>query len=170
MTMSDVKRYEAVHLRYNDNNIRYGEGCEVEVVLASDYAALEAELARLRAGQECQTLNQRAFIGTLLNSFPLLNDDGLDVTEHHCEWHIQQERKRLHTIVDAARLSLSIATPQPSAVPDGWKLVPVEPTVGMLDIAVSHALAVSLSRDYDWSAYMRDVWMRMVEASLEPGK
>jgi len=50
--MSDVKRYEAVHLRYDDNNIRYGEGCEVEVVLASDYAALEAELARLRAGQE----------------------------------------------------------------------------------------------------------------------
>ena len=70
--MNDVKRYEAVHLRYDDNNIRYGEGCEVEVVLASDYAALEAErdvldllcqerfdelamlkaeLAKLRAGQ-----------------------------------------------------------------------------------------------------------------------
>ena len=45
---SEVKRYDAVHLRYEDNNIRYGEGCEVEVVTASDYAALEAENARLR--------------------------------------------------------------------------------------------------------------------------
>jgi len=45
---SEVKRYDAVHLRYEDCNIRYGEGCEVEVVTASDYAALEAENARLR--------------------------------------------------------------------------------------------------------------------------
>ena len=45
---SEVKRYDAVHLRYEDSNIRYGEGCEVEVVTASDYAALEAECERLR--------------------------------------------------------------------------------------------------------------------------
>jgi len=46
--MSDVKRYEAVHLRYDDNNIRYGEGCEVEVVPASDYATLESELTTVQ--------------------------------------------------------------------------------------------------------------------------
>ena len=46
--MSEVKRYDAVHIRYEDNNIRYGEGCEVEVVTARDYAALEAERERLR--------------------------------------------------------------------------------------------------------------------------
>ena len=46
---SEVKRYDAVHLRYEDNNIRYGEGCEVEVVTARDYDALEAEFERLRA-------------------------------------------------------------------------------------------------------------------------
>ena len=40
--MSDVKRYEAVHIRYEDSNIRYGEGCEVEVVAAYDYDALRA--------------------------------------------------------------------------------------------------------------------------------
>ena len=34
---SEVKRYDAVHIRYEDNNIRYGEGCEVEVVTAADY-------------------------------------------------------------------------------------------------------------------------------------
>ena len=50
--MHEVKRYDAVHLRYEDSNIRYGEGCEVEVVTASDYAALEAENARLRADLE----------------------------------------------------------------------------------------------------------------------
>ena len=32
--MSDVKRYEAVHLRYDENSIYYCEGCEVEVVRA----------------------------------------------------------------------------------------------------------------------------------------
>ena len=45
----EVNRYDAVHIRYEDNNIRYGEGCEVEVVTARDYDALEAEFERLRA-------------------------------------------------------------------------------------------------------------------------
>ena len=46
-----------------------------------------------------------------------------------------------------------------------FALVPVEPTPVMLDVAVSHALMVSLSGDYNWSAYMRDVWLRMVAAA-----
>lgn len=40
--MSEVKRYDAVHIRYEYSNIRYGEGCEVEVVAAYDYDALKA--------------------------------------------------------------------------------------------------------------------------------
>ena len=40
--MSEVKRYDAVHIRYEDSSIRYGEGCEVEVVAAYDYDALKA--------------------------------------------------------------------------------------------------------------------------------
>ena len=39
--MKEAKRYDAVHLRYEDSNIRYGEGCEVEVVAAYDYDALK---------------------------------------------------------------------------------------------------------------------------------
>ena len=39
--MSEVKRYDAVHIRYEESNIRYGEGCEVEVVAAYDYDALK---------------------------------------------------------------------------------------------------------------------------------
>ena len=42
----------------------------------------------------------RALLANLRNSFPLLDDNGLDEAEHHCEWHIQQERKRLHAILD----------------------------------------------------------------------
>ena len=141
--MSEVEKFYFELVPYQDEEL---------FVRHTDYAALEAELARLRAGQECQTLNQRAFIGTLLNSFPLLNDDGLDETEHHCEWHIQQERKRLHTIVDAARLSLSIATPQPSAVPDGWKLVPDDLCVGMREAGkrvIQEAVAVMTDATLD---------------------
>lgn len=43
--------------------------------------------------------------------------------------------------------------------------VPLEPTEEMLDVAVSFALNVSLSGEYNWSAYMRDVWQRMVKAA-----
>lgn len=40
--MSEVKRYDAVNIRYEESNIRYGEGCEVEVVASYDYDALKA--------------------------------------------------------------------------------------------------------------------------------
>ena len=45
--MSEVKRYDAVHIRYEESNIRYGEGCEVEVVAAYDYDALNIVNAAL---------------------------------------------------------------------------------------------------------------------------
>lgn len=35
----------------------------------------------------------------LSRAFPLLDEDGLDPYIHHCEWAIQQERKRLHEIL-----------------------------------------------------------------------
>lgn len=52
-----------------------------------------------------------------------------------------------------------------ASIPEGWRLVPVEPTPEMLDVAVSHALCVSISGDYGWSAYMRDVWSRMLTSA-----
>lgn len=57
------------------------------------------------------------------------------------------------------------AAQQQNKSSDECKLVPIEPTAGMLDVAVSHALMVSLSGDYNWSAYMRDVWLRMLAAA-----
>lgn len=43
------------------------------------------------------------------------------------------------------------------------RVVPVQPTEAMLDRAVAFALNVSLSRDYNWSAYMRDLWARFID-------
>jgi len=39
----------------------------------------------------------------LAQEFPLLDDAGLDENTHHCEWAIQQERKRLHALLAAHR-------------------------------------------------------------------
>jgi len=49
---SEVKRYDAVHIRYEDNNIRYGEGLGVEMVTARDYDALHADAEALRAQRD----------------------------------------------------------------------------------------------------------------------
>lgn len=40
-------------------------------------------------------------VDALEQGFPLFNDDGLDEVEHHCEWAIQQDRKRLHALIAA---------------------------------------------------------------------
>jgi DNA segregation ATPase FtsK/SpoIIIE-like protein len=70
-----------------------GADC-VAVVPLDDYNHLLNELFAEQRGR-------RALVGTLRRSFQLLDDNGLDEAEHHCEWHIQQERKRLHAIIDA---------------------------------------------------------------------
>ena len=85
--MSDVKRYT--------NCVVGMPG--VEMVLASDYATLEAELAKLRAGQEPVAYITGQFAGRCV----------------------------IEAINRAAVLPTGMAlysAPQPSAVPDGWKL------------------------------------------------
>jgi hypothetical protein len=54
------------------------------------------------------------------------------------------------------------------AVPKGWKLVPVEPADAMIDRAVAFALNVKLHAGYDWSAYMADLYGRIISAAPEP--
>lgn len=44
---------------------------------------------------------EMGLVETLEKGFPLLSDEGLDEVEHHCEWAVQQDRKRLHTILAA---------------------------------------------------------------------
>ncbi len=55
-------------------------------------------------------------------------------------------------------------------VPAGYVPVPVEPTASQLDVAVSFALNVKLCNDYNWSAYMRDVYARMIAAAPKPAE
>lgn len=45
------------------------------------------------------------------------------------------------------------------------KRVPLKPTPAMIDVAVSFALCVPISRDYNWSSYMADVYRRMIAAA-----
>ena len=49
---SEVKRYDAVHIRYRENNIRYCGGLGIEMVTARDYDALHAEAEALRAQRD----------------------------------------------------------------------------------------------------------------------
>jgi hypothetical protein len=37
-------------------------------------------------------------VGLIEREFPLFDDNGLDENKHHCEWALQQDRKRLHAM------------------------------------------------------------------------
>jgi hypothetical protein len=66
------------------------------------YTALEQALTRLQkryAELEAKFAAQPAPVQQILEAFPLLDDEGLDQDEHHCEWALQQDRKRLHTML-----------------------------------------------------------------------
>lgn len=54
------------------------------------------------------------------------------------------------------------------STPQGWKLAPVEPDSAMLDRAVAFALNVSLSSEYRWTDYMKDLWATMLAGSPPP--
>lgn len=85
--MSDVKRYEAVHLRYEDSNIRYGEGCEVEVVAAYDYDALAKTHNEVETDRDIKAANLKTLVGMVLDHDDAVNrvveggGDGGDVYE-----------------------------------------------------------------------------------------
>lgn len=80
----------------------------------SRIAELRAENERLRSGmkgdydldawldwaKEAEAL--RAQLEQLQSAFPLFDEAGLSETEHHCEWSVLQERKRLHAILNPA--------------------------------------------------------------------
>lgn len=119
--MSGVKRYDAVHLRYEDSNIRYGEGCEVEVVTSADHdreikycldagiraqlerdtlrtakQRLEGEVARLKADSaRYQFLkeNCQQDVDGYRNETPVLV---------HALSHIPEWRDRIDETIDAA--------------------------------------------------------------------
>jgi hypothetical protein len=64
--MPEAIRYDAVHLRYEDNNIRYGEGCEVEMVAGYDYDRLSEQLSTLQADRDIKAANLKLLVETAL--------------------------------------------------------------------------------------------------------
>ena len=46
-----------------------------------------------------EEVKRDALAGKILGAFPLFDDDGLDEEKHHCEWTLQQDRKRLHAML-----------------------------------------------------------------------
>ena len=44
----------------------------------------------------------QAQLEKIQSAFPLFDETGLSETEHHCEWSVLQERKRLHAILNPA--------------------------------------------------------------------
>lgn len=60
------------------------------------------------------------------------------------------------------------AEPQPAqeaAIPDGYCLVPEEPTASMIDAGVAMALRVSVHGEGGWSKYLRGLYKQMLSAS-----
>ena len=71
-----------------------GMSCDLEEVVVYPYDGL---------GEQQPTPEDEKLVEALEQGFPLLSDDGLDEVEHHCEWVIQRERKRVHSILATHR-------------------------------------------------------------------
>ena len=71
-----------------------GMSCDLEEVVVYPYDGL---------GEQQPTPEVEKLVEALEQGFPLLSDDGLDEVEHHCEWVIQRERKRVHSILATHR-------------------------------------------------------------------
>lgn len=74
---------------------------ELEQYLSAGIAQLEAERDNLRAELAAPAQDVEGVVEALRAEFPLLDDEGLDQEKHHCEWAMQQDRKRLHKLLAA---------------------------------------------------------------------
>ena len=50
-------------------------------------------------------------------------------------------------------------------LPDGYVVVPLEPTAKQLDAAVAFALNVTLRKEYGWTNYTKDLYKLMIAAA-----
>ena len=58
-------------------------------------------MAGAKLCREVSILKKQVPIQQILEAFPLLDEEGLDEEVHHCEWLLQQERKRLHAMLSS---------------------------------------------------------------------
>jgi hypothetical protein len=118
---------------------------QVSAALAEGKALLEADPVQ----------EPVAWVKQILDAFPLFDDDGLDEEEHHCEWALQQDRKRLHAMLTT-----------PPAQPAAW----VDLTDEDIEESFEYALAKYVEEvDPDFhsvSSQVDYVFARAIEAKL----
>lgn len=85
--------------RRGDSGYEMPDPTEIGIAIDS----VIAQLAALKEESERLRKNVAKLVEALEQGFPLLSDEGLDEVEHHCEWVIQRERKRVHSILAAYR-------------------------------------------------------------------
>lgn len=62
--------------------------------------AIVSDVTDIDVGEIAQPAQEPVLnVVKILNEFPLLDDEGLDEDKHHCEWTLQQDRKRLHAML-----------------------------------------------------------------------
>jgi hypothetical protein len=140
-------------------------------------AKLEIENAQLRAElADCEAENNylRADLAETEAKLAALHEPVAWIVEHddyptEVELiseidHAPEARKKDEAM--GWRFTPLYAAPQP-AIPEGYALVPVEPTPEMLDRGVAFALNVTLSGDYTWSDYIADMYRHMLAAQQE---
>jgi hypothetical protein len=54
---------------------------------------------------------QNAVLDEIRAEFPLFDDADLDQEKHHCEWSVQQDRKRLNALLDTLQARAQLAAP-----------------------------------------------------------
>lgn len=85
---------------HRPGNIMLADGREL--VIARDFdEARKIDAMFPGINGEPPMVDVAGLVEALEHEFPLLQDDGLDEVAHHCEWAIQQDRKRLHALIAA---------------------------------------------------------------------
>lgn len=80
--------------RLQRENVKTSEDVQLELMTVAQHQRIMA--ATHPAAQVAEGVAVK-----LREAFPLFDETGLSETEHHCEWNILQERKRLHSVLDA---------------------------------------------------------------------
>lgn len=161
--MSEVKRYEAGHVRYEESNIRYGEGCEVEVVTARDYDTLAAENKRLHKlidvansfqdalenerdqlrAELAALKGEQGAVATILPPDPYDERDGI--------WISAEDLRAIAALPAGTKLYTSPAPQQP-----GQDVARLDVNKMARALCNRHADACGVDREDQWKFYSQD--------------
>lgn len=181
--MNDVKRFK--------RTVPTGDGTSAirDVVLASDFDAAQSELAALReelATAERGLANSKLALDAQTHNYGVTNlrligsEQRLAVVERqpYGYWICPKGNPKLgsfhHEVLDTTeqycevtKLYTSQPAPVAVAVPDGWKLVPIEPTAEMIEAAINTPVADTGDDVDDQPQDYRNMWTAMIDKVKE---